>query len=85
MISRGGRVWASTESIAASRYPGRLYVGMTTLTGEDEKLLDELHYTARRLEERLQTVERIIAADDPDFRPNQASPEPTGFDYTRRN
>ncbi|APR53659.1 envelope stress response membrane protein PspB [Sphingomonas koreensis] len=39
-----------------------------TLTGEDENLLDELHYTARRLEDRLQTVERIIAADNPEFR-----------------
>lgn len=40
-----------------------------TLTGEDENLLDELHYTARRLEDRLLTIERIIAADNPDFRP----------------
>jgi phage shock protein B len=39
-----------------------------TLTGEDENLLDELHYTARRLEDRLQTIERIIAADNPEFR-----------------
>ena len=39
-----------------------------TLTGEDENLLDELHYTARRLEDRLHTIERIIAADNPDFR-----------------
>ncbi len=39
-----------------------------TLTGEDENLLDELHYTARRLEDRLHTIERIIAADNPEFR-----------------
>lgn len=39
-----------------------------TLTGEDESLLDELHYTARRLEDRLMTIERIIAADNPEFR-----------------
>lgn len=39
-----------------------------TLTGEDENLLDELHYTARRLEDRLNTIERIVAADNPDFR-----------------
>lgn len=39
-----------------------------TLTGEDENLLDELHYTARRLEDRLMTIERIIAADNPEFR-----------------
>lgn len=36
-----------------------------TLTGEDEALLDQLHETARRLEERLGTIERIIAADAP--------------------
>ena len=40
-----------------------------TLTGEDEQLLDDLYETARRLEARLITVERIISADNPDFRP----------------
>ncbi|MET0364815.1 MAG: envelope stress response membrane protein PspB [Sphingobium sp.] len=39
-----------------------------TLTGEDEALLDQLHETARRLEERLTTIERIIVADDPHYR-----------------
>lgn len=38
------------------------------ITREDEGLLDELHHLARRLEDRIQTVERIIAADNPDFR-----------------
>jgi phage shock protein B len=57
-----------------------------SITGEDEKLLDELHYTARQLEERLLTVERIIAADNPDFRPLSAQrPEPSPFDISRRN
>ncbi|WNO52759.1 envelope stress response membrane protein PspB [Stakelama saccharophila] len=57
-----------------------------TLTGEDEKLLDELHYTARRLEDRLQTIERIIAADNPDFRPQVPSTPPMSeIDYSRRN
>jgi len=57
-----------------------------TLTNEDERLLDELHYTARRLEERLQTIERIIAADNPDFRPNQPLREDEGrYDFSRRN
>jgi phage shock protein B len=41
----------------------------TTMTNEDEALLDQMYETARRLEERLATVERIIAADNPDFRP----------------
>lgn len=34
-----------------------------SLTLEDEKLLDELHELARRLDERLTTIERIHAAD----------------------
>lgn len=55
-----------------------------TITGEDEKLLDELHYLARQLEERLQTVERIIAADNPDFRPTRTA-EPDPYDFSRRN
>jgi phage shock protein B len=40
-----------------------------TLTTEDENLLDELYDTARRLEDRLHTIERIVAADNPDWRP----------------
>jgi phage shock protein B len=40
-----------------------------TLTTEDENLLDELYDTARRLEDRLHTVERIVAADHPEWRP----------------
>ena len=39
-----------------------------TLSIEDENLLDELHDLARRLDNRLATIERIIAADDPGFR-----------------
>jgi phage shock protein B len=39
-----------------------------TLTQADEKLLDDMFETARRLEDRLETVERIIAADDPTFK-----------------
>jgi phage shock protein B len=55
-----------------------------TITGEDEKLLDELHYLARQLEDRLQTVERIIAADNPDFRPARPV-EQDPYDFSRRN
>ena len=43
----------------------------SSLTVEDENLLDELHDTARRLDDRLRSIERIIAADNPDFRPGQ--------------
>lgn len=38
------------------------------LSVEDENLLDELHELARRLDDRLATIERIVAADDPNFR-----------------
>ena len=33
------------------------------LTGDDERMLDELHDIARRLDERLCTVERILTAE----------------------
>ena len=39
-----------------------------TLTREDENLLDELHDITRRLEDRMTTSERIIAADDPNWK-----------------
>lgn len=39
-----------------------------SLTADDEKLLDELYETARRLDDRLATIERIIAADHPEYR-----------------
>ena len=44
------------------------------ITTEDENLLDELHYLARRLEDRLNTVERIVAADHPEWRPGTMTP-----------
>jgi phage shock protein B len=43
------------------------------ITEEDERLLDELQMLARRLEDRVMTVERIIAADNPDWRPGITS------------
>ncbi|HKT78424.1 MAG TPA: envelope stress response membrane protein PspB [Sphingobium sp.] len=77
---------------------GMLFIGMPWLilhyvtkwrqapkiTDEDERLLDELHLLARRLEDRLQTIERIVAADHPDFRP----PRPLlddAYDFDRPN
>ena len=39
-----------------------------TLTREDDNLLDELYDIARRLEDRMTTIERIIAADDPNWK-----------------
>ncbi len=40
----------------------------TSITAEDENLLDDLYESARRMEERLATVERIIAADNPHWK-----------------
>jgi phage shock protein B len=39
------------------------------LSVEDENLLDGLHDLARRLDDRLATIERIVAADNPNWRP----------------
>lgn len=39
-----------------------------TLTHDDEALLDDLYQLARRLDDRMDTVERLVAADNPDFR-----------------
>jgi phage shock protein B len=39
-----------------------------TLTVDDENLLDDLHDTARRLEERVVTIERIMTADNPNWK-----------------
>ncbi|MDF0542361.1 envelope stress response membrane protein PspB [Sphingobium sp. H39-3-25] len=78
---------------------GMLFIGMPWLifhyvtkwkqspkiTDEDERLLDELHLLARRLEERLMTVERIVAADNPDFRPSRPTPSDDDYNFDRRN
>lgn len=40
-----------------------------TITAEDEALLEDLYRMARRLDDRMDTVERIIAADHPDWHP----------------
>jgi phage shock protein B len=38
-----------------------------SLTAEDENLLDELYELSRRLDERMNTIERIIRADNPNW------------------
>jgi phage shock protein B len=40
-----------------------------TLTTGDEALLEELYQVAKRLDARMDTVERLVASDNPDFRP----------------
>jgi phage shock protein B len=44
------------------------------LTGSDEKLLDELYDAARRLDDRLCSIERIMTAENPTWR-QQCLPE----------
>jgi phage shock protein B len=40
-----------------------------TITTGDEALLEELYQLAKRLDERMDTVERLVASDNPDFKP----------------
>jgi phage shock protein B len=51
-----------------------------TITGEDEKLLDELHELARRLEERVGTIERIMTAENPEWRHIGVDPAGMGIE-----
>ena len=39
-----------------------------TITTQDEDLLDELYDLARRLDDRMGTIERIIQAENPNWR-----------------
>ena len=39
-----------------------------SITTEDENLLDELHDLARRLDDRMVTIERIVQAENPNWR-----------------
>ena len=40
-----------------------------TITTDDENLLEELYGLAKRLDERMDTVERLVASDNPEFKP----------------
>ena len=40
-----------------------------TITTDDEHLLEELYALAKRLDERMDTVERLVSSDNPDFKP----------------
>jgi len=40
-----------------------------TITTDDETLLEELYQLAKRLDERMDTVERLVASDNPEFKP----------------
>lgn len=51
-----------------------------TLTSGDEALLDELYRLARRLDERMTTVERLVSADHPEFQPLGRNAQGAGDD-----
>jgi phage shock protein B len=53
---------------------------IATLTREDENLLDELYDLARRLDERVCTVERIMTAENPNWRALACDPASTGIE-----
>ncbi|MFL6844413.1 MAG: envelope stress response membrane protein PspB [Allosphingosinicella sp.] len=54
-----------------------------TLTIEDEKLLDEMNDLARRLDERVCTIERIMTLENPNWRSLSCDPM-TGVIEDRR-
>ncbi len=51
-----------------------------TLTSGDEALLEELHDLARRLDERMCTLERIMTAENPNWRQIACDPADTGIE-----
>jgi phage shock protein B len=51
-----------------------------TLTTEDENLLDELHELARRLDDRMVTIERIMSAENPAWRSIASDPTTIGVE-----
>ena len=51
-----------------------------TLTREDENLLDELHELARRLDDRMCSIERIMTAENPNWRALTCDPADTGIE-----
>ena len=40
-----------------------------SITTDDEALLEELYNLAKRLDDRMDTVERLVATDNPEFEP----------------
>ena len=49
-----------------------------TLTSQDEDLLDELHDLARRLDDRVVTIERIMDVENPSWRSSSLPPANLG-------
>ncbi|CAA9516173.1 MAG: Phage shock protein B [uncultured Sphingomonadaceae bacterium] len=85
------------EAIAIPIVIGILFIGLPWLilhyvtqwkrsggiSREDEQLLDELHDTARRLDERLCTIERIMTLENPNWRAVCNDPTPPAIRQER--
>ena len=50
-----------------------------TLTSDDERMLGDMHELARRLEDRLETVERLVAQENPEWQPRRIDLDTTAF------
>ena len=51
-----------------------------TLTTDDEKLMEELYDLARRLDDRMCSIERIMTAENPNWRQVACDPAATGIE-----
>lgn len=51
-----------------------------TLTNDDERMLGDMHELARRLEDRLETVERLVAQENPEWQPRRIDLDTSDFD-----
>ena len=51
-----------------------------TLTNDDEKLMEELYDLAGRLDDRMCSIERIITAENPNWRAIACDPAATGIE-----
>ena len=51
-----------------------------TLTNDDERMLGDMHELARRLEDRLDTVERLVAQENPEGQPRRIELDTPNFD-----
>ena len=50
-----------------------------TLTNDDERMLGDMYELARRLEERMDTVERLVEQDNPGFSPRRLDYEEDSY------
>ncbi len=51
-----------------------------TLTNDDERMLGDMNELARRLEDRLETVERLVAQENSEWQPRRIDLDTSDFD-----